>query len=103
MLLHNITGNTLNCLGHPDSCIHRLKWLNLRNSRHLYKLIVEITGSKVENPLPEGLPDGDLAECFVIFFITKTENSRDNLNSHPLHNLTDLQVTAVPLQDSVVF
>ena len=27
------------------------------NSKHLHKLIAELTGSKVENPLPEGLSD----------------------------------------------
>ena len=32
------------------------------NSKHLHKLIAEVTGSKVENPLPEGLSDEDLVE-----------------------------------------
>ena len=41
------------------------------NSKHLYKVIAELTGSKMENPLPHGLSDGDLAEHFVEFFITK--------------------------------
>ena len=43
----------------------------------------------MENPLPGGLSDDDLAECFAIFFITKIENIRDNLNSHPLYNLIE--------------
>ena len=37
------------------------------NSKKLHKLITELTGSKVENPLPEGLSDKDLAEHFEIF------------------------------------
>ena len=41
------------------------------NSKHLHKLIAELTGSKVENPLPEGLSDKDLTEHFAIFFIEK--------------------------------
>ena len=58
-------------------------------SKHLYKLIVELTGSKTENPLPDGLSDGDLAKCFVEFFIIKIKNIRDNLNSHSLYNLIE--------------
>ena len=37
------------------------------NSKHLHKLIAELTRLKVENPLPEGLSDEDLAWHFVIF------------------------------------
>ena len=46
------------------------------NSKYLYKLIAELTGSKMENPLPEGLSDGDFGEHFAIFFITKIGNIR---------------------------
>ena len=56
------------------------------NSKHLYKLIAELTGTKVENPLPEGLSNQALAECFANFFITKIENIRDNLNNYSLYN-----------------
>ena len=56
------------------------------NSKHLYKYIADFIGSKAENPLPEGLSDGDPAEHFANFFITKIENIRDSLNSHPLYN-----------------
>ena len=51
------------------------------NSKHLHKLIAELTGLKVENPLPEGLSDEDLAEHFANFFIGKIENIRHKLNS----------------------
>ena len=44
------------------------------NSKYLYKLIVELTVSKVENPLPDGMSDEDLAKHFANFFITKIEN-----------------------------
>ena len=37
------------------------------SSKQLHKLIAELTGSKVENPLPEGLSDEDLAKHFANF------------------------------------
>ena len=48
------------------------------NSKHLHRLIAEFTGSKVENPLPEGLSDEDLAEHFANFFIKKLKTSETN-------------------------
>ena len=56
------------------------------NLKHLCKLIAELTGSKVENPLPEGLSDEDLVEHFANFFIEKIENIRDKLNNYTLYN-----------------
>ena len=44
------------------------------NSKHLYKLIMELTRSKVKNSLPEGLSYEDLAKHFANFFVTKIEN-----------------------------
>ena len=41
------------------------------NSKHIYKLIVELTRSIAENPLPEDLSDEDLAEHFANFFPNK--------------------------------
>ena len=59
------------------------------NSKNLYKLIAELTGSKVENPLPEDLSDEDLAEHFANFFITKIENIRNKLNNYSLYTLIE--------------
>ena len=56
------------------------------NSKHLHKVIAELTGSRVENPLPEGMSDEDLAEHFANFFIEKMENIRDKLNNYTLYN-----------------
>ena len=56
------------------------------NSKHLYKLIAKLTGSKVENPLPEGLSDEELAEHFAYFFIGKIENIRDKSNGYTLYS-----------------
>ena len=56
------------------------------NSKHLCKLIAELTGSKVESPLPEGLSDEELAEHFANFFIGRIENIRDKLNSYTLYS-----------------
>ena len=44
------------------------------NSKHLYKLIPGLTGSKMENLLPDGLSDSDLPKIFAEFFITKIKN-----------------------------
>ena len=41
--------------------------MKLLNSKLLHKLIAELTGSKVENPLPVGPSDVDLAEHFANF------------------------------------
>ena len=51
------------------------------NTKHLHKLIAELTASKVVNPLPEGLSHEDLAEHFANFFIEKIENIRHKLNN----------------------
>ena len=56
------------------------------NSKHLHKLIAELTGLKAENPLSEGLSDEDLAEYFANFFIGKIENIRDKLNNYTLYS-----------------
>ena len=56
------------------------------NSKHLYKLIAELTGSKVKNPLPGGLSDEDLDDHFPNFFITKIENIRYKFDDYPLYN-----------------
>ena len=47
--------------------------------------IADLTGSKVENPLPEGLSDEELAEHFANFFIEKIENIRDKFNSYTFY------------------
>ena len=58
------------------------------NPKHLYKLTVELTGPKMENPLPEEVSEGNLAECFVEFFITKIDKL-ETIQSHPLYNQID--------------
>ena len=63
------------------------------NSKHLYEIIVELTGFKMENPLPEGLSDGDLAKGFAEFFILKLKKL-DNFNSCPLYNPIENCATA---------
>ena len=59
------------------------------NSKHLHKLIAELTRLNVENPLPNGLSDEDLAEHFATFFIEKIENIRNKLNNYTLYNPID--------------
>ena len=48
------------------------------NSKHLCKLIAELTGPKVENPLPEGLSDEELVEHLQIFSLEKLKTSETN-------------------------
>ena len=59
------------------------------NPKHLHKLTAELTGSRVENPLPEGMSDEDLAEHFANFFIEKIKNIKDKLNNYTLYNLIE--------------
>ena len=73
-----------------------------RNSKKLYTLITNLTGTFKENPLLEGLSNKELAEQFAEFFITKIKKIRQQLdkgiyslgsNGYPTHSLqtTDSQ------------
>ena len=42
-----------------------------RNSKKLYTFVTNLTGTFKENPLPEDLPNRELAEQFAEFFLTK--------------------------------
>ena len=71
--------------------------LNESKSQHINKLIIDcehdpkkvfqlvsnLTGSKVENPLPEGHTNKDLADSFADFFIGKIEKIRNELAQYP--------------------
>ena len=61
-------------------------WSEIRkhqyDSKQLYKLVPELTGKKIENPMPESLSDMALAEKFASFFNEKNWN---NLDQYPLY------------------
>ena len=56
-----------------------------KDTRKLYKLVVYLTGTATENPLPPGKTDNQLAEDFAKFFMNKVQTIRDNLADHPLY------------------
>ena len=53
--------------------------INNRNgdSKKLYELIMNLSGSKVMNPLPDHNSDMELADEFAQFFITKIDTIRE--------------------------
>ena len=55
------------------------------DSKQLYKIVSELKGKKIENPMPESLSDVELAEKFASFFIEKTEKIRNKLDQHSLY------------------
>ena len=53
------------------------------NSKKLYQLVSEITGTKSENPMPPGKGDNILAEEFAEYFMNKISKIRDSLKDYP--------------------
>ena len=52
------------------------------DSKQLYKLVSELTGTKTENPLPSGESDSSLAEKCADFFLGKIEKIRESLKDY---------------------
>ena len=50
------------------------------DTKKLYKLIVNITGTIKDNPFPEATSDKELADKFDDFFYNKIVNIRNNLH-----------------------
>jgi len=48
-------------------------------------LVYELTGTKVENPLPDNVADTKLAEDFADFFMNKIDTIRQSLKDVPTH------------------
>ena len=51
-----------------NACLHKIIKTNSNNTRKLYKLVSELTGSNKPNPMPDAHGDKDLAEGFAQFF-----------------------------------
>ena len=64
----SITGKVLECA---------------KDSKKLYHLVSEITGTKSLNPLPPDISEKDLCEQFANFFIEKITKIRDGLAENP--------------------
>ena len=56
-----------------------------KDTKKQYELVVYLTGTATENPLPPGKTDNQLAEDFAKFFMNKIQIIRDNLADHPLY------------------
>ena len=54
-----------------NDCLHRIIKANSNNTRKLFTLVSEITGSSKPNPMPDAQSDKELAEDFAQFFRQK--------------------------------
>ena len=57
-----------------------------KNSKKLYDLVSNLTGTKVVNPLPEPNDSEQLANEFADFFMEKIKKIRNSLDAHPIFN-----------------
>ena len=48
-----------------------------RDTKKLYKIINNITGTKEDNPMPLGNSDMEIAQGFVEYFVEKIDKIRD--------------------------
>ncbi|XP_060601863.1 uncharacterized protein LOC132755083 [Ruditapes philippinarum] len=50
------------------------------DSKKLYALVSELTGTKSENPMPSGISDSTLSDNFADYFMNKISKIRDSLH-----------------------
>ena len=65
------------------ACLHKIIKTNSNNTRKLYKLVSELTGSNKPNPMPDAQSDKDLAKSFAQFFRQKIDKIRQQFNHIP--------------------
>ena len=65
-------------------CLHRIITAILKDTRKLFKLVSEITGSNKQNPMPDAPSDKELAENFTQYFKQK------QMNKVPIHTYTSI-------------
>ena len=63
------------------------------NTKKLYSLVSYLTGSEIENPMPPGKMDGELAEEFAEYFMQKIKTIQESLEYHSLYTPRD---TGIP-------
>ena len=54
-----------------------------RDTKKLYKIINNITGTKEDNPMPLGDSDMEIAQSFVEYFMEKIDKIRDKFECVP--------------------
>ena len=57
------------------------------NAKKLYSLMHYLTGTKIDNPMPEHTDEGQLADEFADFFMGKIKTIHDSLAEHPIYSL----------------
>ena len=66
-----------------NACLHKIIKTNSNNTRKLYKLVSELTGTSKPNPMPDAQSDKDLDEGFPQFFRQKINGIRQQINHIP--------------------
>ena len=56
-----------------------------KDSKYLFKLVLDVTGVVTENPIPKNTTDQNLANYFANYFVDKIDKIRDNLSEYELH------------------
>ena len=57
-----------------------------QDAKKLYSLMSYLTGTKVDNPMPEHTDEEQVADEFADFFMEKIKTIRDSLAEHPTYN-----------------
>ena len=57
-----------------------------QDAKKLYSLMSYLTGTKVDNPMPEQKDEDQLTDEFAEFFMGKIKTIHDSLAEHPIHN-----------------
>ena len=70
-----------------NDCLHRIIKTNSNNTKKLFKLVSEITGSSKPNPMPDAQSDKELAKDFAQFFRHKIDGIR-----HQFKNISQYKV-----------
>ena len=78
-----------------------------RDTKHLFRLVNEITSSTKDNPLPDGISNQELADQFADYFINKIQLIRDSLDNYdkyctePTSHIPTLGKFKPPIKDQV--
>lgn len=71
------------------------------DSKKLYKFVTEITGSKVQNPMPSGESDNAIADSFADHFMNKISKIRESLKTYPNYEPSVKNVENLPKFDEL--